>query len=141
MHILLSIKAKRKPALNKDTKFKTNDLQTAYLAASLAEEKKGENILILDISRLSVISDYFIIVTAKSFPQIQAIAKYIAEEFSKNNQKLISKEGVTSNSWVVLDFGNIVVHIMTDKERKYYKLEQFWSNARFLDRKTCKKAS
>ncbi|OGI20191.1 MAG: ribosome silencing factor [Candidatus Melainabacteria bacterium RIFCSPHIGHO2_02_FULL_34_12] len=111
------------------------------MAANAAEEKKGENILLLDVSRLTVVSSCFLIITAKSQPQIQAIASNIEEELSKLNYKLISKEGFVDSNWVVLDFGDLVVHIMTEKERNYYKLERFWSNARTIDQKQWKKAS
>ena len=117
------------------------DLNFSFIAANVAEEKKGENILLLDISRLSVISDYFLIITAKSTPQIEALAKYIEEKLEELNCKLISREGLTGSNWVILDFGNLVVHIMNETERAYYKLERFWSNAIIVDKKKWKKAS
>jgi len=117
------------------------ELKIAYIAANAAEEKKGENILLLDVSRLTIVSDYFLIITAKSTPQIHAIANYIEEKLSKFNYHLISKEGFINSTWTILDFGNVVVHIMTEKERNYYKLERFWSNAISINNKQWKKAS
>lgn len=141
--MILKFKTKRKKRIvqKKSTKkSENNNLKFLYLAANAANEKKGENILLLDVSKLTIISDYFIIVTAKSTVQAQAIANYIEDQMSKNNFKSISKEGLTDGSWVVLDFGNIVVHIMREQERNYYKLERFWSNATVINSKLREKA-
>ena len=137
----MSLKQKRKNNLIKKYKTSLNDLDLAFIAANAANEKKGENILLLDVSKLTVISDYFLIITAKSTPQIEAISKYIEETLSNLNYKLISKEGFIGSNWVVLDFGNLVVHTMIEKERNYYKLEKFWSNAIIIDKKKWEKAS
>ena len=132
---------KRKSNLTKKTEIGPNDLDFAFIAANAANEKQGENILLLDVSKLTVISDYFLIVTAKSTPQIEAISKYIEETLFNFNYRLVSKEGFVGSNWVVLDFGNLVVHIMNEKERNYYKLEKFWSNASIFDKKKWEKAS
>ena len=140
----MSIKTNRKKrTLNKknDSKQKDNNLNLIFIAANAAEEKKGEDIVLLDVSKLTVISDFFLIVTAKSSPQIEAIAKFIEEKLNTTGCRLILREGFVASNWVVLDFGNLVVHIMTQKEREYYKLERFWSNATFIEKKQWKKAS
>ena len=141
--MILKFKTKRKKrTVQKKSvkKLENNNLKFLHLAASAAEEKKGEDILLLDVSKLTVISDYFMIITAKSTAQIQALANNIKEQLAKNDLKLISKEGFTDSTWVVLDFGNIIVHIMREQERNYYKLERFWSNATVIDSKPWKKA-
>ena len=132
---------KRKSNTIKRIKTGLNDLDFAYIAANAADEKKGESILLLDVSKLTVISDYFLIVTAKSTPQIEAISKHIEGTFSDLNYRLVSKEGFVDSNWIVLDFGNLVVHIMSEKERSYYKLEKFWSNAVIIEKKKWEKAS
>lgn len=142
--MILKFKTKRKKRTVQKKSIKKSEnenLKFLYLTASAAEEKKGENILLLDVSRLTIISDYFIIITAKSTPQIQAIAHSIGEELSKHDLKLISKEGLPDSSWIVLDYGNMVIHIMREQERNYYKLESFWSNATVINNKLHKKAS
>lgn len=138
---ILSLKQKRKNNTTKKTKTRLNDLDFAFIAANAANEKKGENILLLDVSKLTVISDYFLIVTAKSIPQLQAISKHIEETLFNLNYRLVSKEGFVGNNWTVLDFGNLIVHIMSEKERNYYKLERFWSNGIIIDKKKWEKAS
>ena len=132
---------KRKSNTKKRTKTELNDLDFAFIAANAASEKKGESILLLNVSKLTVISDYFLIVTAKSTPQVEAISKHIEGALSDLNYRLVSKEGFVGNNWTVLDFGNLVVHIMSEKERAYYKLEKFWSNATVIEKKKWEKAS
>ena len=125
----------------KKTELKNEELNIVYAAAIAAEEKKGEKVLLLNVSRLTVMADYFLIISTKSTTQIDAIAKYIEEKLSKLNQTLVSREGFLMSNWVILDFGNLVVHIMGEKERSYYNLERFWSNAPLIDSKLWKKAS
>lgn len=132
----IKLNRKKRTAQQKNTsKLEPSDLYYASIAAKAAEEKKAEDILLLDVSRLSTISDYFLIVTARSTPQIEAIARHVEEKLSIVNYKLISKEGFIASNWVVLDFGNLVVHIMNETERNYYKLERFWSNAIIINNK------
>ena len=142
--MILAVKTKsKKRTLTKKTKTKldNSDLKLLHSAANAAYEKKGENILLLDVSKLTVISDYFLIISAKSSAQIEAIERNIKDELSKLNHPLISKEGLLGSSWTILDFGNIVVHIMGEKERDYYKLERFWSNATIIENKIWEKVS
>lgn len=140
----MNIKLKRKEK-NSSNKTKSNreidHLSIAYIAANTAEEKKGENLLLLDVSKLTVLSDYFLIVTANSSAQIEAIASHLEDVLSKMNYKLISKEGIVTSNWIVLDFGNLVVHVMRQQERDYYNLERFWCNASIIDRKCWRQAS
>jgi ribosome-associated protein len=140
----LKIKALRKqnnPKQKNKFKKSPHEINLAYVAAKAAEDKKGENILLLDVSKLTLVADYFMIVTAKSSPQIDAIAKNIEENLSALNLKPVSKEGTSSSNWIILDFGNLVVHIMQENERNYYKLERFWSNGLVVNNKLWKKAS
>lgn len=142
MILTLKVKSKKTTQRNKNkSKFENNDLRYLYLAANAAFEKKGEDILLLDVSRLTTIADYFLIVSAKSQAQIEAIAKNIEERFSKTDYYLLSKEGFSTSNWIILDFGNIVVNIMNWQVRDYYKLERFWSNATIINSNLWKKAS
>ena len=140
----MKLKQKKKSkAYEKKSNFKLekDDKYLACLAAHASSEKKAEDILLLDVSKLTVVGDYFLIVTAKSTPQIEAIAKNVEETLLKHNYQLVSKEGIGFSNWIVLDFGNIIVHVMGEKERTYYRLEQFWSNGEVVDKKLWEKAS
>lgn len=114
---------------------KNYSLDIAIQACKAIEEKKGENILLLDVSRLTVISDYFLFVTANSSSQIHAISNHIEETLTKLNYRLVSKEGLLESNWIILDYGEVVIHIMNEEIRNYYKLERFWSNGRVVKSK------
>ncbi|MBI1859129.1 MAG: ribosome silencing factor [Candidatus Melainabacteria bacterium] len=133
----MSLKSKR----IKQIKEKSNSFELAKTACMAAYDKKGEDITLLDVSKLTVIADYFLIITANSAPQIQSIAKSIVENLENYNINLISKEGLPDSDWTILDFGEIIIHIMSKDERAFYKLESFWRNATFIDNKLWKKAS
>lgn len=142
--MILTLKVKNKKSTLKPGKKLNKQKDESYhvlVAANAAEEKKAENILLLDVSKLTIIADFFLIITAKSPAQIEAITNSIKEKLSKYNYNLNSKEGFITSNWVILDFGNLVVHIMGEKERNYYKLERFWSNATVIDKKIWRKAS
>lgn len=138
---ILSIRLNRKKEKKSKLKLGTQDTNYAFIAAKAAEEKKGEEIVLLDVSRLTIVADYFLIIGAKSAAQIEAIANNIHQKLELLNHTLISKEGQPTSQWVILDYGNLIVHIMHENERAYYKLERFWSNARLIDNKVWKKAS
>lgn len=145
--VILNIKSKRnkktpKSKTNNRKKEQTNySLGLALTACKAANDKKGENIVLLDISKLTVISDYFLIISANSKPHLQTLSRYILDTLLKSNTTLISKEGTDNSTWAILDFGELIVHIMLESERSFYKLESFWRNATFMDNKLWKKAS
>ena len=145
--LILNIKSKRNKKASRSRTKKRNKEQTNYsldlalLACKAANDKKGENIVLLDVSKLTVISDYFLIISANSKPHLQTLSRYISDTLSKSNTTLISKEGIDNSTWAILDFGELIVHIMLEGERSFYKLESFWRNATSMDNKLWKKAS
>jgi ribosome-associated protein len=94
------------------------------------QEKKGENIISLDLRKIhEAVADFFIICEAKSHVQIKAIADYIEDEVQKSCDELPYKhEGLQALQWVLIDYVNIVVHIMQPENRKFYKLEEMWND-------------
>ncbi len=101
-------------------------IQTAYRAL---EEKKGEDIRILDISRISVIADYFVIVSGSSSNQIDALVEHVEEKMHQEGFSLRQREGYRQGGWVLLDFGDIIVHVFDRESRSFYNLEHIWSDA------------
>jgi ribosome-associated protein len=95
------------------------------------QEKKGENILSLDLRKIhEAVADFFIICEARSHVQVKAIADYIEEEVEKLcGEGPYKHEGRQALQWVLIDYVNIVVHIMLPENRKFYKLEEMWSDA------------
>lgn len=94
---------------------------------SLAQEKKAENIKMLDVSNITSIADYFIICSASNPIQLQAIADNISE---KIKEAPFRKEGYENANWIILDYIDVVVHLFLDETRSYYDLERIWFDAK-----------
>jgi len=101
----------------------------AQLAALAAEEKKAQDIRILDIRKISPIADFFVICTGTSRTHVQAIADSVEEELEKRGIRLRHVEGYQAGRWILLDFGDLVVHVMQEEERSFYNLERLWGDA------------
>jgi ribosome-associated protein len=95
------------------------------------QEKKGENIVCLDLRKIpEAVSDYFIICEATSTTQVRSIADFVEDTIKKELGELPYRhEGYTALQWVLIDYVNIVVHVMLPATRKFYKLEEMWSDA------------
>ncbi len=95
------------------------------------QEKKGENIVSLDLRKIpEAVADFFIICEAGSQPQIRGISDFVEEQVKKKcNEIPYRHEGIKHLHWVLIDYINIVVHIMLPETRKFYKLEEMWSDA------------
>jgi ribosome-associated protein len=95
------------------------------------QEKKGENVISLDLRKIpEAVADFFIICEASSTTQVKAIADSIEDEVKKNCDELPYKhEGRQSLQWVLIDYVNVVIHVMLPENRRFYKLEDMWSDA------------
>lgn len=94
------------------------------------EDKKGEDITVIDISQVSVIADYFVICTGASDSQIQALVENVDEKMHENGYMLKQQEGRNSGSWVLMDYGDVIVHVFDKEGRSFYNLERIWSDGR-----------
>jgi ribosome-associated protein len=101
----------------------------AKYIADLIIQKKGEDIKILDLRKLTPVTDFFVICSASSDVQNKAIADFIVEEAKKLGQKPWHNEGYGNLSWVLLDFVDVVVHIFLSETRRFYNLEGLWGDA------------
>ncbi|MCA6085326.1 ribosome silencing factor [Candidatus Endomicrobiellum agilis] len=101
----------------------------AVKAAEIADDKKAIDTIILDMREVTAIANYFVITTAQSTPQINAISIEIEKTFKEQDIRPLRKDGVSSSSWKVIDCGGIVIHIMLSEIRELYKLEKLWDNA------------
>jgi ribosome-associated protein len=104
--------------------------QLAKNALDIASDKKASDIILLDIRDVAAFADYFVICSANNTRQIQAIADTIDEELSKQGAKVLHREGVAETGWLLLDFGDVIVHIFGAREREYYRLERLWAEAK-----------
>jgi len=101
------------------------------------QEKKGENIVSLDLRKIhEAVADFFVICEASNPQQIRAIGEFIQEEVKKNcDESAYKHEGYQALQWVLIDYVNIVVHVMLPESRKFYNLDEMWSDAEALDHK------
>jgi ribosome-associated protein len=96
------------------------------LAASAASEKLGENIVALDVSEPFALAEVFLMVSARNDRQVLAIAEAVQEALQKTGVKPRFTEGREAARWILLDFGDLVVHVMHETEREFYSLESLW---------------
>lgn len=94
------------------------------------EEKKAEDIKTLDISNVSVMADYFIIASGNNRNQIQAMADFVQEKLHKSGNALKQLEGYDTANWVLMDYGDVIVHIFDKENRLFYDLERIWSDGK-----------
>lgn len=111
----------------------------AVLAAEALEDKKAEDITIIDISEVSVIADYFIIAGGNNKSQIQALSDIVEEKLGRAGLPLKQIEGYNNANWVLLDFGDIIVHIFDKENRLFYDLERIWCDGKKMELNDLKK--
>lgn len=100
-----------------------------HLIAEASDDRKAEDIVILDMKNLSSVSDYFMICHGSNERQVQAIAKSIKEKLEKHDIHVQRMEGYEQARWILLDIGSIVCHVFHKDERYYYNLERLWGDA------------
>ena len=105
----------------------------ASLAIEALEDKKAEDICVIDISEISVLADYFIIAGGNNTSQIQALSDAVDEKLGRAGYPLKQIEGYQNANWVLLDFGDIIVHIFDKENRLFYDLERIWSDGKKID--------
>jgi ribosome-associated protein len=113
---------------------KNTEEQLALLCLEAAADKKAEDPVILDLRGISTFTDYFVIVSGNSEPQIKAIASSIREPIrEKHDCSPFSDDSYPGSPWIVLDYGTVIVHIFHNKLRELYDLESLWGDAKRLD--------
>jgi len=100
----------------------------AEAAAHAAIEKGAENVMLIDVSDRLVITDVFVIASASNDRQVRAIADGVEERLLQDRVKPVRREGQTEGRWILLDFGDIVVHVQHNEERSFYALERLWKD-------------
>jgi len=102
-----------------------------YIAALAG--RKGEDVIALDVRGLTTYTDAFIIASGNSTRQVSAIGKHIDTEMKKLGVKAFSVDGLEEGRWVLLDYGDVIIHIFYDEVRRFYNLEGLWADARRVD--------
>lgn len=107
--------------------------EMARLAIDALEDKKAEDIRVIDISRVSVLADYFIIANGSNRSQIQALSDAVEEKLGRAGFPMKQMEGYDNANWVLLDFGDIIIHIFDRENRLFYDLERIWRDGKTID--------
>jgi ribosome-associated protein len=106
--------------------------ERAVKCAAFALEKKALDVKVLEIKKLSSIADYLVLASGRSDKQTQAIADSVKEGL-KQYGKALNIEGMTEGRWVIIDYGDIIVHVFQEEVRRYYNLDELWGNAPLLE--------
>lgn len=107
-----------------------DDLELARACAEFADDKKAENIRILDLRGLSPVTDWLVLCSALSAPQLRAVRDHIEDELKeKHRERPLYRDGNYESQWMILDYGNVTVHILSPEKREYYALEELWGDA------------
>ena len=101
--------------------------EMAKKAIAALEDKKAEDIKIIDISEVSVMADYFLIATGSNRSQIQSMADNVQEVLGRAGYSMKQIEGYNTANWILMDFGDVIVHVFHKDEREFYNLERLWS--------------
>ena len=109
--------------------------EIAYAVTKALDEKKGMDIKLLKIDRVSTLADYFLICTGTSSTHVKTLCDFAEYTLTELGEPLLGREGHRGNSWELLDYGSIVVHVFTDEARKFYDLERLWADAEQVDLK------
>lgn len=107
--------------------------EIALQAAKILDEKKAKDIVILDISRLTVMADFFVIASGNNAIHVRALADEVEEKLSLYSIFPRGKEGYKEARWVLLDYGDVIIHIFNKADREYYDLERLWADAVSID--------
>lgn len=110
-----------------------NSNEIAKLAIAALEDKKAEDIKVIDISEVSVIADYFIIANGTNRNQIQTLSDNVEEKLGKAGVELKQVEGYDSANWVLLDFRDVIIHIFDKDNRLFYDLERIWRDGKMIE--------
>ena len=109
--------------------------KTACAVAGVLDDKLGKDISILNISQVSMLADYFVICSADTSTQVKALTEYVRERIKKwFNRIPIGEEKDLKNRWNLLDYGDVVVHILQKEERETYAIEKFWNHALLINK-------
>ena len=130
------------------THHKEKNLEEVYMdiekmvkvAFRALDEKLAVNINVIDISKVSVIADYFMVAAGNNANQVQAIADNVMEKMGKAGYEIRQVEGYQTARWILLDYHDVVIHVFNQEDREFYNLERIWRDGRFVDTETLKEA-
>jgi len=104
-------------------------LELAKRARKILEEKKGEDIILLDVRKLSGITDYYLIVSGTSAPHLRAMFDEVLHVLKEEGEACYRRSGEAESGWLVVDYVDVIIHILTAEKRDYYAIEELWAKA------------
>ena len=104
--------------------------ELAEIAAKALDSKKGIDLRLIEISDISTLADYFLICTASSNTHVRTLCDAVEEAMDEAGEPMVGREGHRGGTWVVLDFGCVVVHVFTEETRAFYDLERLWQDGK-----------
>ena len=107
--------------------------EVALAVTKALDEKKGMNIKLLKIDRVSSLADYFLICTGTSNTHVKTLCDYAEYTLEQLGEHMLGREGHRGNTWELLDYGSLVVHVFTEEAREFYSLERLWADAEQVD--------
>ena len=107
--------------------------EVAYEVTKALDSKKGMDIKLLKIDKVSSLADYFLICTGTSSTHVKTLCDYAEYTLEQRGEPMLGREGHRGNTWELLDFGSIVVHVFTEEAREFYGLERLWADAEFVN--------
>ena len=110
-----------------------NSREMARIAIEALRDKKGEDIRVIDISKVSVIADYFIIVSGNNPNQVQALVDNVDEKLAEAGYTTDKIKGSQGSSWVLMDYNDIIIHVFSKEDRLFYDLERIWRDGTAID--------
>ena len=110
----------------------------AAMAVDALEDRKGEDVRVIDISEISTLADYFIIAAGTNHNQVQALADNVQEKLGRSGYTTKNVEGYESAHWILLDFGDIIVHVFDSENRLFYDLERIWRDGKKISKEDLK---
>lgn len=111
----------------------SREKEMAQIACRALEDKKGRDIMVIDIHEVSVIADYFVIASAANQNQVQAMVDNVDEQLGKAGFEAKQIEGNRASSWVLMDYGDVIIHIFDEENRLFYDLERIWRDGRQVE--------
>lgn len=108
--------------------------EIARITYTALDEKKAEDIKVIEIGDITVIADYFIIANGTNSSQVQALVDNVQQELGKQGYEPKRIEGVRSASWILMDYGDVVVHIFSKEDRLFYDLERIWRDGKLISK-------
>lgn len=103
------------------------------IAVKALEDKKGEDIRVIDIQNVSILADYFIIASGSNASQVQAMADSVEEELYKAGHECRQVEGYNTANWILMDYNDIIVHVFSREDRLFYDLERIWRDGKQIE--------